>query len=417
MLTRFAPELDEARLLTRLDELAVFGADDHGGVTRLGLGEAENEAHRYLSERAREMGLRPAVDPAGNLLIRRGNAVAGRPVLLFGSHADSVVYGGRYDGAYGVVAALEVLAAVAAWDGPLAYEPVAVAFTNEEGAGFSYPFLGSKAMVGAVDDPESITDRDGRTLRAALRACGGDIDAFASAAWPPGRLGAYLELHVEQGPVLERAGIPVGVVDVITGRYVFDITMYGRQSHAGTTPMDQRSDAVVAAAQVVLAIENLAKKRRICAVATVGVVDVVPNVVNVVPGTVHLSAEVRDVSADRLRQAEQAVREILSGLGDDITVEMTVSMRTEPVAANDRMRDCIRAAADELGTPSMTVSSGAGHDAQIIAGLGPIGVIFVPSRDGLSHAPGEHTDAEHLVAGANVLLRTVARLLTGRDAS
>jgi N-carbamoyl-L-amino-acid hydrolase len=381
------------------------------------LGAADEQARRYLIGQARKMGLRAVVDPAGNLLVGRGNAVPGRPVLLFGSHADTVVHGGRYDGAYGVVAALEVLAAVAGCAGPLAYEPVAVAFTNEEGAGFPYPFLGSKAVVGAVEDPEAITDRDGRTLRAALARCGGDIDAFPAAAWPAGRLGAFLELHVEQGPLLERAGIPVGIVDVITGRYVFDIALYGRQGHAGTTPMDLRSDAVVAAAQVVLAIEDLAKERHVCRVATVGVVDVVPNMVNVVPGTVHLSAEVRDVSADRLRRAEQAVLDIVGGLGDDIAVEVTVSMRTEPVATDGRMRDCIRAAADELGIPSMSLSSGAGHDAQIIAGLGPVGVIFVPSRDGLSHAPGEHTEARHLVAGANVLLRTVARLLAVQDVS
>lgn len=411
MLTRTGRVVDQRRLLGHLDRLGRIGADDRGGVTRPGFGAADRDAHRYVAEQARALGLVSTVDAAGNLFVRRRHAEPDRQVLLIGSHLDSVTYGGRYDGTYGVVAALEVLATLADRPEPLAYEPVAVAFANEEGTRFPSPFFGSKAMVGAVDQPESIVDRDGCPLRDPLRAAGGDLDALPSAAWPAGRLAGFLELHVEQGPVLENAGVPVGVVDVVTGRTVFDIVLRGRQNHAGTTPMADRCDALVAAARVVLAIEDLARQRRLCSVATVGILAADPNVTNVVPGAVALTAEIRDGSAGRLAEAERAVSQILAGLDPRLRVSLDVTRLSAPVATAERFRSATAAAAADLQLPVMTLPSGAGHDAQIVAAAGPVGVMFVPSHDGISHAPQEFTAPADLVNGANVLLGTVMSLL------
>ncbi|MBO4204422.1 M20 family metallo-hydrolase [Micromonospora echinofusca] len=411
MLTRVGHRVDRGRLLGHLNELARFGGADGGGVSREGFGEADNAARAYLTGQAESLGLTASVDPAGNLLIRRRRShEPERPVLLFGSHLDSVTNGGRYDGAYGVVAALEVLAHFAEHPGPMAYEPVAVAFANEEGALFPCPFFGSKALVGMVNSADGIVDHDGRPLRAALSAAGGDPDALATAAWPAGSIGAFLELHVEQGPILERCGTPIGIVDVVTGRSILDITLNGRQNHAGTTPMDARCDALVAAAKLIVAIENLAREQGVCSVATVGTIDSAPNVTNVIPGSVTLTAEIRDGSPQRLAAAERAILQLVAE-SDTHHNSARVTMRSAPTETDPRIRACVAEAAAELGFATMGLSSGAGHDAQIIAAAAPVAVIFVPSRDGISHAPAEHTDPEDLVAGADVLLGTVRRML------
>ncbi|SCF02088.1 N-carbamoyl-L-amino-acid hydrolase [Micromonospora mirobrigensis] len=414
-LNQTASMIDRRRFLSHLAELARFGADELGGVSRTGFSEADHAARRYLCERSRMLRLRATVDAAGNLFIGRREADRDRPVLLFGSHLDSVVHGGRLDGAYGVVAALETLARLDERDGSFAYEPVAVAFANEEGAEFGYPFFGSKAMVGPIEHAERLVDSAGLPLRDALRAAGGDIDALSSAVWPAGRLGGFLELHIEQGPVLQRAGVPLGLVEAITGRHIFEITLTGEQNHAGTTPMDDRHDALVAGARLTLAIEDIARVRRLCAVSTVGRFDVRPNVTNVIPGAVTLTVEIRDGSLDRLANAERAVLAAVAALGPGIDARVDVRMRAAPVRTDHRLSAAITDAAAEHGLPVLTMHSGAGHDAQIVAAAGPVGMIFVPSRDGISHSPREHTEPEHLLAGADVLLTTVRRLLEGAD--
>jgi N-carbamoyl-L-amino-acid hydrolase len=408
--------IDGARLLAGLDELARYGADDRGGVSRLGYGDADNAARRYLMSRASDLGLRSSVDQAGNLFFRRERAASDRQVLLIGSHLDSVAYGGRYDGAYGVVAAMEVLATLSRSVGGSGYEPVAVAFANEEGGLFPAPFLGSKAMIGQAVDPDMITDPAGRSLRGPLRAAGGDPDRLDRAAWQPEQLGAFLELHIEQGPRLERAGVPIGVVDTITGRSIFEITIRGRQNHAGTTPMDARKDALVTAARLVLAIEDLAVRRGLCTVATVGQINADPNMTNVVPGEVSLTAEIRDGSPTRLDAAERALTGLAARIGSGLSAHVRRTMRVAPVPTDARLRSCSEAAARHLGLATLTVPSGAGHDAQIIGAVAPVGLIFVPSRDGISHAPQEDTAPEDLLAGAEVLMGTVLHLMASDEA-
>jgi N-carbamoyl-L-amino-acid hydrolase len=402
--------IDGARLLQLLDELAAIGADERGGVTRPGLGPAEYAARQYLAAYATRAGLVPHLDEAGNLIVRRPGARPDVPVLLMGSHIDTVLNGGRLDGAYGVVAAIEVLRTLNDNDRPGRYEPAAVAFANEEGAQYPCPFFGSMALAGRPAVPVDEASR--QQIRGALRQVGGDLDAIANAGWRPGSIGAYLELHIEQGPVLERYGLRIGVVQTITGRVIFDINVRGRQAHAGTTPMAMRRDALAASARLVLAIEDLAHRRGQFAVGTVGALTVQPGVTNVIPGVVRMSAEIRDTDAARLADGEAAVLAEVARVAAETRVAIDVhpSMRVAPVHTAPELRDAIIASAAELALPYRLMPSGAGHDAQIVAEVTPIGMIFVPSRDGISHAPDEHSAPADLIAGAAVLLRTARRL-------
>ncbi|TDP89877.1 Zn-dependent hydrolase [Labedaea rhizosphaerae] len=401
--------VDGARMLRRLAEISRIGARPGHGITRLGLTPEETEARAYLAGECHRDGLVARTDQAGNLVVRRARR-RDKPALLLGSHIDTVADGGRLDGTYGVMAACEVLRVLAEHDVELDVEPVVVAFTNEEGAFFPYPFFGSLGLVGQVDtDHAKRMSAHGVALPDALRAAGGDLDTIAEAAWAPGSVAGYLELHIEQGPVLEEASLPIGVVQAITGRTVLDITVCGGQDHAGTTPMRMRRDALAVASRAVLAVERLARSRDLCRVATVGKLDVEPNTTNVIPGLVRLTAELRDGRAERLRTAEQAITTELAQLASatDTTIDVRLDPVTQPVATDHALSRAIADAADELGLRHLGMDSGAGHDAQIVAAIAPIGMIFVPSRNGISHAPQEETDDLHLVAGADTLLRTV----------
>jgi N-carbamoyl-L-amino-acid hydrolase len=404
--------VDPEQLMRMLRELGRYGEAPDGGVSRPAFGPADNAARAYLIQASRSAGLAPRIDEAGTVIVRRRRARPGARVLLMGSHLDSVIGGGRLDGAYGTVAAIEVLRVLAQHGLPHRYEPVAVAFANEAGARFPHPHFGSLALTGQLHLPEQTVDRDGRSLRGPLRAAGGNLDRVHRAAWPPGRIGGFLELHVEQGPVLEHAGVPIGVVSAIIGRVVIDIWVKGRQCHAGTTPMELRRDALAIAARVVLAVEAVARDRLLCRVATVGVLNPEPNLDYLVAGEVGMTAELRDGDQQRLAAAERALLADVAEIARATyaTIEVGVRARVEPVTTDPELRAAIAAAATGLGYPYLELPSGAGHDAQIMASLAPVGMIFVPSRDGVSHSPAEDTDPEHLVAGADILLRTAAQL-------
>jgi beta-ureidopropionase / N-carbamoyl-L-amino-acid hydrolase len=403
--------VNPARLLATVDELAAIGGLPGGGVHRLAFSPEEDRARAYLRRRAAGAGLAARIDQAGNVIISRSGRRPGTPVLMMGSHMDTVANGGRLDGAYGVLAALEVMTVFADLDVPPALEPVAVAFTNEEGGLFPYPFFGSQAIAGTLDPYATYTTRTGVDLRGPLRRAGGDPDRLASAAWPAGSIGAYLELHIEQGPILEARGLPIGVVEGITGRTIFEISLVGRSNHAGTTPMDRRADALVAASRVVLAVQRLAT-RGLCSVATVGQVESWPDQVNVIPGRVNLVGELRDLSSARIGAAENTLSDDAAAIAEECMVDIGIEFtgRIAPVATAPALSDTIREEAERLGLASMPIGSGAGHDAQIIARIAPVGMLFVPSRGGVSHDPAEDTDDAQLTTGAEVLLRTALAL-------
>ena len=406
-------QIDEARLLRRIDELGRIGATAEGGVHRLGFSAEDVQAQNHLRAEAFGAGLCSRVDAAGNVLISRDPEPQRWPAVLIGSHLDTVADGGRLDGAYGVIAALEVLQTVTDAGLGLANEPVAVAFANEEGALFPQPFWGSTALSGQSDQlPTDPRDNQGNPLSGPLRAAGGNLAELRGAAWPAGTVKAYLELHIEQGPVLEDLGLPIGVVTDIVGRVAFDVRVHGAAGHAGTTPMARRRDAAVAASHAVLTAERLAGNDNRCRVATAGRLGVRPGSTNVIPGTAFVSVEFRDESSVRLDEVAAVFLTELDAIADrtgcEIRVEQT--LRSSPVTTDPALRDVIAGCAGRLGLGHTRLPSGAGHDAQLMAAVAPIGMIFVPSRNGVSHVPTEDTAPADLTAGANVLLQATVQL-------
>ncbi|MFD4542106.1 Zn-dependent hydrolase [Streptomyces bauhiniae] len=409
------PAVDAERLLRRVEELGRIGRDPvTGGITREGFSRADREARAYVLQESRVAGLATSVDAAGNLMVRArqpGTAPA-RPAVLMGSHLDTVVNGGRLDGAYGVLAALEVVQACAESGVESAFEPVAAAFSNEEGALFPQPFFGSSVLAGRLDGlPREPLDHDGHPLRGPLALAGGDLDALGSAVWPAESLAAYLELHVEQGPVLEQAGNRIGVVDGITGRTVLTVEISGSAGHCGTAPMPGRRDALAAAARATLAVEHLATTGQLCRVATVGRLDIHPNSPNTIADTVRLTADLRDTDAARMRQAETALGRELEDLARQTGTRIEIVARTHsaPVATSAHLRGLIEESCRETGASYQSLPSGAGHDAQVVADLTPTAMIFVPSVGGVSHVPHEDTHPADLVLGAEILLRTALK--------
>ncbi|MFY1671405.1 Zn-dependent hydrolase [Plantactinospora sp. WMMB334] len=407
--------IDGARLLDRIERFAAIGRNATGGLDRVAFGDDDLRARAEFLREAAAAGLAGSVDAAGNILVRRppGLARPDLPALLVGSHLDTVVNGGRLDGAYGVLVALEILQTVVEHGVELSYEPVAVVFANEEGARFPQPFWGSRALAGHLDElPAEPCDHDGAPLRGPLARAGGDLDRLATAAWPPGSVAAYLELHVEQGPVLEAGGERIGVVSDITGRTLLIAVVRGGAGHAGTTPMDLRCDPLAAACRMVLAIESLSREQRLCRVSTVGRLDVRPNSPNTIARDVTLTIDLRDGDPARLAGAEQAARDLVASIAAErgAEAEVSVGTRSGPAHADAGLMAAIAESAAELGHAHRTMPSGAGHDAQIISSIAPFGMIFVPSVGGVSHVPEEDTADADLIAGAEVLLHTALRL-------
>jgi len=408
-----AVRVDGPRLLERLARLRAIGATADGGVTREAFGPLDVEARTLVATWMAAAGLEPRVDAAGNLVGRRSGVHARQ--LASGSHLDTVVEGGWLDGAYGVVAAVEVAAALADAGVALDHGYAAVAFANEEGARGTQGMSGSRALVGPLEEGElGALDDDGRSLRDRLADAGGDGDRIVEARWDAATVAAFLELHIEQGPVLASQGSRLGVVTAITGRQAFDVEVRGRPNHAGTTPMELRHDALAAAAEVVLAIEALPSDGAV-RVATCGFVDVRPNVRNVIPGLVALSAELRAEDARGLDAAMATVdcRVAEIGARRGVAVSVRWGQRVAPTATDPRLLQLARAVASASGGPWTELPSGAGHDAQILGQVVPIAMLFVPSRGGVSHAPDEDTDPAELVAGAQALVDLV--LAVDRD--
>ncbi|WP_165945625.1 Zn-dependent hydrolase [Micromonospora sp. KC606] len=402
--------VDGPRLLARIERLRAVGATPAGGVSRLAFTPDDTRGRELVASYLRAAGMGVEVDPAGNLIGRRLGARPDRPWLVLGSHLDTVPDGGPLDGAYGVLAAVEVAHVLAEHGVEMGFPVAVIGFMNEEGAFGTPGMWGSHAFAGQFDRTWlSGVDSRGEPVRDLLRAAGGDPGRVPRAAWPDGSVGAYLELHIEQGPVLETEGYPIGVVTAITGRVTIDVTVRGQANHAGTTPIALRRDALVAAAQFVLAVRDIAGEDGIVRVATVGCCTVEPDAWNVVPGLVRLRADLRDVAEESLDAAVEALRRVAEKIGAETgtVVELAPSQVVQPMACDGRLRRLISAASDALGLPYHHLPSGAGHDAQIVGRLAPMAMIFVPSQGGRSHVATESTAPEDIVAGANVLLHTV----------
>lgn len=402
--------IDGARLLNRLSMLREIGTTASGGVTRLAYSPDDVRARALLAEWMVAAGMEVRVDPACNLIGTLPGSTPGAPVLMSGSHADTVVEGGHLDGAYGAVAAIEVAASLRDAGTTLRHPYVAVAFANEEGARGTPGLAGSKAMAGVALPLDAVND-DGKTLADLLRNAGGAPQQLADAAWAPGSIAAHVELHIEQGPVLEARATQIGIVEAITGRRDLDVVVSGQPNHAGTTPMDLRHDAVAAAAQVVLAVEQLATGGTI-RVATVGHLVPGPNVRNVVAGSALLGVDLRDVDESRLDRAVEDLRAACDDIAAarSVGIEVRERSRQPSMPCAPAIADTAESCARDLGLTTMRMPSGAGHDSQVLGTICPVGMIFVPSAGGISHSPREHTDPEPLTVGASVLLDTIVAL-------
>jgi len=403
-----APAPQPARIQADLDTLAEFRDPEKPGWTRRAFGEYGVAGRKWIAERMRDAGLDVRTDPAGNII---GTLPGEGPALVTGSHTDTVESGGRFDGIIGVLAGIEVARLFTESGVRPRHEFRVVDFFNEEPNPYGLSCVGSRA-IGGVLTPEQLdlTDPDGETLRDGLTRVGADPDGALRCAWSADEVLAYVELHIEQGPLLERHGVPLAVVTAIAGIHRAVITVDGQADHAGTTPMDLRHDALCAAAETVTAIERLAAG----GVATVGRIESQPGAANVVPERARLWVEFRGPDAGWLdaRHAllESAAAEAARTRGCTVTVEWVSAVA--PVPVPDRMQDTIAAAIDRLGHRQERMFSGAGHDAAHIAPLAPMGMIFVPSRDGRSHCPEEFTETGQVATGAHALAQTLLDLDT-----
>ncbi|MCL5257046.1 MAG: Zn-dependent hydrolase [Chloroflexi bacterium] len=401
------------RLWKRLERLAAIGADAAGGTSRFTYTPEYVEAKDLVTGWMKEAGLTVRTDAAGNTIGRIDGRNAEAPAVLLGSHIDTVQNGGRFDGPVGVLGAIEAVQ-LAVESGILFSHPVeVVVFVEEEGGRFGSSLLGSRAMMGQL--PEDIlqrTDKNGVTLAQAMKGAGLDHERLHDAVRQPADISAYLEMHIEQGTVLDSLGRRVGVVTDIAGPFFLNLTIRGRAGHAGATPMDRRQDALVAAAEIISAAESMARESSSALVMTVGRISVKPGAINIIPGEVVMSVDIRDVDKGRRDNAAAALRhrigEICLSRGVECRVEELLNVPPVPLSA--RVIGAIATACRELGLPEKRLVSGAGHDAQVLAQFVDAGMIFLRSKNGISHAPEEWTDKEDIHWGTEVLYRSLLAL-------
>ncbi|AJE98371.1 Zn-dependent hydrolase [Pandoraea apista] len=409
-----AVRVDGARLWNSLMQLAQIGATAKGGVCRLALTDLDRQGRDLFVAWAKEIGCTVRIDAIGNIFARRAGRNDTLPPVMTGSHIDTQPTGGKFDGNYGVLAGLEVLRTLN--DNAIVTEaPLEVAvWTNEEGSRFVPVMMGSGVYAGAftLDHALAQKDHDGVSVAEALRNIG--YAGTEPAVGRPGAVGAYFEAHIEQGPVLEAHGTTIGVVQGALGQRWYDVTVTGMEAHAGPTPMELRRDALLAAAQLIQAVNRIACEHAPHARGTVGWVDNYPNSRNVIPGRVKLSVDLRaadDATLDALNAKLRAECAALSTRGIDIAIEQVVYFPPQPFAPE--LVDAIRDGAKALGLSSMDAISGAGHDAVYLARVAPTAMIFVPCKDGISHNEIEDADPAHLEAGCNVLLQAMLQRAGG----
>jgi N-carbamoyl-L-amino-acid hydrolase len=410
------PTISPERLRRDIERVAQFGATATGGVSRASFSAADREVRAWLAEQCQQAGLRLRTDGIGNLFVRveAVGAPAGTPAVWTGSHLDTVPDGGRLDGVLGALAGLEVARRLVEEDVPLQRPVEAVVFADEEGS--YHHLLGSTALVRdfTAEHLAAIRGRDGDRLVDALAAMGWDPSRSTATARSAGDVHAFVELHIEQGSVLESRGGQIGVVTAIVGIGGGRVEFRGRQDHAGTTPMHSRRDALRGAADFLVRLPAVARSVSETAVATCGIVHVEPGGANVVPGVARLQLDFRDPDGQRLLDLETALVDAARLVADehDLAVSYERESITEPVPLDPGLQQRIECAAGAQQLSSLRLPSGAGHDAQNIARLAPTGMVFVPSVAGRSHCPDEATSWEDIEGGANVLLAVVHALAT-----
>ena len=403
-----ALRVNAERLQERIDRLARIGGTPQG-VTRLAFTEADLRGREYVTRLMQEAGLQVRVDHAGNLSGRRPGRQPGSPPIVLGSHIDTVPLAGHYDGVLGVMAAIECVQVLEGHGIRTRHPLEVIVFANEEGG-----MTGSRALAGrlnaqALDE----SSRSGMPIRQGIAALGGDAGRISRAIRRPGEVRAYLELHIEQGGSLESEGTDIGIAEGFVGIRWWDVTVKGFANHAGTTPMNARRDALLAAAKLVIGVNQAATSLPGRQVATVGRITAEPGAPNVIPGRVELSLELRDLAGPKLDQVFEEIRRQARLIEQETNTGIEfkeIDIGVEPTLTDLKLQEVIREAAEAMGLSYARLPSGAAHDAQNMARIAPSALIFVPSVGGISHSPQEYTRPRDVANGANLLLQTLIRL-------
>ena len=402
------PRVNGQRLLQHLHELAEFGKNPQGGVSRVAYTDPDLKGREYAMRLMRVAKLQVSIDLAGNIVGTRAGSDPALPPILIGSHIDSVPEGGNYDGDVGSLGAIEVAQTLVENNVRLRHPLQVIIFQNEEGG-----TVGSQAISSGLDERAlNMISQSGKTIREGAKLVGGNPDRIAEAKRRPGSIAGYLELHIEQGGTLEKEKIAIGVVEGIVGILHSDVTVEGFANHAGTTPMDQRRDALLAASKLIQAVNRIVTSIPGRQVGTVGKIQVWPGAYNVIPGKVVFGLELRDLDSMKTRSMLEKIvaeaKQIAATSGT--TIRFTEPVVSKPALTDRRFQKLIDETARGLGFSTKLMPSGAGHDAQEIANIGPVGMIFIPSVGGISHSPREFSRPEDIENGANVLLQTLLRL-------
>jgi N-carbamoyl-L-amino-acid hydrolase len=408
--------VDAQKLRARVEQLSMFGRPPGGtfadGVSRVAYSDADVKGREFVIGLMNAAGLEPRIDPAGNIFGRRAGADRSLPPILFGSHIDSVPSGGNFDGDLGSLSALGVLETLAASATTTRHPLEMVVWAHEEGVAFGRALACSRIVAGDIKPGDLDEAWNGVRRSDAIRRIGGDPDRILEARRPNGSLHCYLELHIEQGGNLEKAGVQVGIVEGIVAIDKYDAIVTGFANHAGTTPMADRHDALLAAAQLAVAVHDVVTSEPGRQVGTVGHLEIAPNAPNVIPGSAKMSIELRDLSPEKLRRLGDAVRararEIAAATRTTISLEP--ASLAPPASASSDVQAAIERSAAARRWTTMRLPSGAGHDAQMMAQIAPMGMIFVPSVGGISHSPKELTHWDDCARGANVLLGAVLEM-------
>jgi len=402
------------RLEQRILELSQFGKNDQGGVSRVAFSDADIQGRDYLLSLMKEAGLKIRIDEAGNIIGRREGLNPELLPILFGSHSDSVPDGGIYDGALGVLGAIECIQTLEEKNIITRHPLEVIVFTDEEGG-----LIGSKALIGTLTEGAlEVISHSGKTVKEGIKAVGGSPDKLANAVRKKGEIKAFIELHIEQGKVLESGTIDIGVVEGIVGIHWWEVTVDGFSNHAGTTPMNMRQDALLAASHLIIAVNRVVTSVEGSQVGTVGRIQAEPGAPNVIPGKVIMSLELRDLEEEKIDRLYKKIREEARAVEKKTGTRITFSpieATAVPAPTDPHVQKYIIEAARGLGLTSLLMLSGAGHDAQNLARIAPTGMIFVPSVGGISHSPKEYTRPEDMENGVNVLLHTILKIDQSED--
>jgi len=403
------PKVDQTRLENRILELAQFGLQENGETERVAFSDADVAAQHWVVQKLKDLGLQVHIDFAGNVIGKREGKSSTLKSISFGSHIDRVPNGGNYDGCLGSMASLEVLEVLNENKITTKHPLEIIIFSNEEGG-----VMGSRAIAGHLGkDALKVVNSTGYSMGEGIMRLGGDTTRIAKVARKKNEIAAFLELHIEQGGTLENENIQIGTVEGIVGLKWWDVEFTGFSNHAGTTPMNARQDALLAAAKFIVSVNEITNSFDGAQVGTVGKIKAEPGAPNVIPGKVVTSLEIRDLSSEVIEKVYQAIKTKGEEIAEASNVQIefrALDTTADPAIMTSSIQDAIGASAEKLGLSTKKMPSGAGHDAQDMALIAPTGMIFVPSKGGISHSPKEFTSAEDMANGANVLLHTILAL-------